>query len=131
MTAHQCKKSMIGLSVLLAGTCFAVCNCWVMWTQLQIRVVFAEDQVAIFDEMRTRTESSDVPTTIGYLEYVVSYYPSGTKQSKDSRLDRIVERARQNAIREMIEHLRTTTGKDLGEEPQQWIETLPNPRKAN
>jgi hypothetical protein len=44
---------------------------------------------------------------VTYLEYTLSYYPSGTKQTKDSRLDQVVERARQCAEREIIAILRS------------------------
>jgi hypothetical protein len=55
------------------------------------------------------------------LEYVVSYYPSGTKQTAGSRLDKIVERARQSTIREMISALRKRSGQDFGDDPQAWL----------
>src|SRR5438105_15566668 len=76
---------------------------------LTIHVSFADDQTEIFEEMRAKAVSAADPhEAAGYLEYAVNYYPSGTKQDSGSRLDRVVERARRSAIREIIAHLRTT-----------------------
>ena len=48
-------------------------------------------------------------------------YPSGTKQETGSRLDRIVERERGVAVRDIVAHLRTKTGEDL-ESSEAWIQ---------
>jgi hypothetical protein len=87
-----------------------------------VRIALAEEQTAIFDEMRDQARDAPPSRAVGYLEYAVSYYPSGTKQATGSRLDRIVERARGSAVREMIAVLRQKTGQDLGDDPQRWIE---------
>jgi hypothetical protein len=86
-----------------------------------IRIAFAEEQTAIFDEMRDKARDASPSQAIGYLEYALNYYPSGTKQVAGSRLDQVVERARGNAVREMIVALRQKSGKDLGDDPQRWI----------
>jgi hypothetical protein len=66
-----------------------------------VQIAFADEQTAIFDQMTRQTEES--PTVdLGYLEYTLSYYPSGTKQTKGSSLDRVVERARCCAVQEII-----------------------------
>ena len=61
---------------------------------------------------------------VSYLEYALWYYPSGTKQTKSSRLDRVVERARRCAVREIIAILRSRTGRDFGDDPRRWIDGL-------
>jgi hypothetical protein len=91
-----------------------------------VQIAFADEQTAIFEQMRRQTVES-AAVDVGYLEYTLSYYPSGTKQTKGSRLDRVVERARQGAMREIIAILRSRTGLDLGKEPQRWIEGLRAP----
>jgi hypothetical protein len=65
---------------------------------------------------------SDVANAASDLEYVVGYYPSGSKQEAGSRLDRIVERQRSLAAGAVIAHLRVKTGEDLGENPDPWIQ---------
>jgi hypothetical protein len=103
------------------------------WTFLQlgattVLVAFAEEQTRVCEEMRRQVTESlaleppDVKKAVGSLEYAYHYYPSGTKQTKDSRLDRIVERARRSCVREIIEMLRVSTGEDLGDSPDPWIE---------
>lgn len=89
----------------------------------RIHIAFADDQTAIFEQMRRQVAQSN-SADVQSLEYVVSYYPSGTKQSADTPLDRVVERARQSAIREIIAILRTRTYKDFGDDPKRWIEGL-------
>jgi len=88
-----------------------------------IQIAFADEQTAIFEEMRTETANS-AAVDARYLEYALRYYPSGMKQTKGSTLDRVVERARQCALREIMAILRSRTGKDFGDDPQQWIEGL-------
>ncbi len=88
-----------------------------------VQIAFADEQTAIFDEMRRQTEESSA-VDVGYLEYTLSYYPSGTKQTRGSSLDRVVERARQCAVREIIGILRSRTLKDFGDDPTRWIEGL-------
>lgn len=88
---------------------------------LKIRVAFASEQIKIFDEMRTRALTSDPAGAAGCLDYVVGYYPSGSKQETGSRLDRLVEHERTLAARDIVAYLRTKTGEDLGESPGAWI----------
>ena len=89
---------------------------------LSIRVAFAEEQTAIFDEMRAKAVAADPTKAVEYLEYAVNYYPSGSKQVQGSRLDLVVERARESSVREILAELRVKTGKDLGDAPHTWIE---------
>lgn len=92
---------------------------------INIRISLAREQTAIFDDMRESLEkSADPMQQVEFLESAVGYYPSGTKQVAGSSLDRIVERARQNAVRDMITTLRARTGEDFGDDPKQWIEGL-------
>ncbi len=91
---------------------------------LRVRIALADEQTAIFDDMRVKAEPADAAKALDYLEYALRYYPSGTKQTEGSQLDRIVERARQNALREIIAGLRVKTGKNLGDDPQRWLDEL-------
>jgi hypothetical protein len=88
-----------------------------------MRVCFAEDQTRIFEEMRSKALTSDNSEAVHCLQYVIDYYPTGTKQISGSPLDQTVERARVRATADIIAHLRTSTGKDLGSSPEPWIQT--------
>ena len=105
----------VGLAIL-CGSFF--------WSRglLTIRVAWASEQTEIFDEMRTRALTSDSAGAAGCLEYVVGYYPSGSKQETGSRLDRMVEHQRALATRDIVAYLRTKTGEDLGVSPEVWIQ---------
>jgi hypothetical protein len=114
------------LTIALAVTCVGLlilCGS-LFWSHgwLTIRVAWASEQTKIFDDMRTQALQSDAAGAAGCLEYVVGYYPSGSKQETGSRLDRMVERERTLAARDIVAYLRTKTGEDLGESPETWIQ---------
>ena len=116
------KRLTIALGVVCIG--LVILYGRLVWTNglLKIRVAFASEQTQIFDDMRTRALQSDAAGAAGCLEYVVGYYPSGTKQQTGSRLDRIVERQRAFVVRDIVAYLRSKTGEDLGESPEAWIQ---------
>jgi hypothetical protein len=89
---------------------------------LKIRVAFASGQTKNFDEMRTKALQSDAMGAADCLNYIVNYYPSGSKQETGARLDSMVERERVFAERDIIAHLRAKTGEDLGQSPGAWIQ---------
>jgi len=92
----------------------------------QIEIAFAFANVKIFEEITISTEENVDPYEIsGYLSYVIWYYPSGTRQKKDSPLDKMIEMDRSHAIKNIITRLRVVTGKDLGSDPQKWIAEYP------
>jgi hypothetical protein len=43
-----------------------------------------------------------------------------------TELERIVARERTAAIKDLMAHLRATTGQDLGDDPQKWIKEFAN-----
>ncbi|MGN6386720.1 MAG: hypothetical protein ACTHMT_10830 [Verrucomicrobiota bacterium] len=97
---------------------------WLGWqyAELRMRVTFADEQTRIFDEMRAEAlRAKQVTNIAGSLRYTFNYYRSGSKQLEGSNLDQIVERHRVCAMRDIIDHLRTLTGEDLGESPEAWI----------
>jgi hypothetical protein len=95
-----------------------------------IRVSHANEQTHIFDEMiekatvASRQDPPNVRAAVSYLKYVNQYYPSGTKQTTGSQLDRIVERSRLNAERQIKDILRAATGSDFGEDVNDWVRAL-------
>src|SRR5262245_45870742 len=89
---------------------------------LRLRVALADEQTAIFEQMRAQALRSGPAEAAGCLDYAVNYYPSGTKQEAGSRLDRVVERHRVSAVRDIIAHLRSKTGQDHGDDPRAWVE---------
>lgn len=96
----------------------------VKYVALFFRVTLAEEQTKIFEDLRVQALQSPPEKAVEYLGGVVHYYPSGSKQVTGSRLDRIVEQARQSAVREILADLRARTGKDFGDDPQRWIDEL-------
>ena len=116
------KRLAIVLGIVCVG--FLVLSGFLFWSHgwLTIRVAWASEQTKIFDEMRTQALQSDPAGAVRCLDYVVGYYPSGSKQETGSRLDRMVERERKLAARDIVAYLRTQTGEDLGESPEAWIQ---------
>ena len=95
------------------------------WSSIQLS--FADEQTEIFADMAVKACDSlqqsppDVRAAVGYLQYAHNYYPSGTKQTSGSRLDRIVERSRLLAELRIIEMLKDATSKDFGTDAELWI----------
>lgn len=98
----------------------------VKYATLKLRVAFADGQVRIFEDMKATANATTDPRKLsGQLEYVVNYYPSGSKQVTGTQLDRVVEAARSNAIAAIIGRLRAATGKDLGNDSEKWLKEYP------
>lgn len=109
--------------ILAVGAFFFVTTLWYGWlySTLKIRTKFAEEQIRIFSEMSNRSMASTPADAAGCLDYVVNYYPSGSKQTRGSALDTLVEAQRKRAQLEIISVLRARTRDDLGQEPGPWI----------
>ncbi|HWN93900.1 MAG TPA: hypothetical protein VNT99_02610 [Methylomirabilota bacterium] len=122
MSIPSYKRLTIALGIVCV-LMLVLCGC-LFWNHgwLTIRVAWATEQINIFDEMRQRALQSDAADAAGCLAYVVSYYPSGSKQKTNSRLDRMVERDRVRVTRDILAYLRIKTGQDLGEHPEVWIQ---------
>lgn len=116
------KRSILFLNAVCIG--LVVLCCYLIWNygMLKIQVAFASEQTQIFEAMRVKSETSDVEEAASCLRYVVYYYPSGTKQKTGSQLDLIVERERALVVKDIIADLRVKTGKDLGDDPEAWIQ---------
>ncbi len=121
MSVSGYKRLTVALAVLCGLLALAFVSLFIASAPLKLRAAFASEQVHIFDEMRDKALHSDASGAAGCLEYVVNYYPSGTKQESGSRLDRMVESARGHSVREIVAYLRTKTGEDLGTDPEAWI----------
>jgi hypothetical protein len=121
MEFSRFKPLLPWIITLLLGTLLVVSL--IDYAVTRLHIAFADDQTAIFEQMRRQVAESN-SADVQCLQYVVTYYPSGTKQTTGTPLDRVVERARQSAIREIIATLRIRTGKDFGDNPKRWIERL-------
>jgi hypothetical protein len=109
--------ALLVLSLALAGYWFVRQGC------LHVQAALAEEQTLCFEEARDKALVSSRPEEIVLcIEGTLNYYPSGSKQTTGSHLDRMVERARRLAVDDMIRELRSKTGLDLGNDPQKWIE---------
>jgi len=122
MNIPASKRVTIGLIIAVFSLLVVCAKLFLDYSMLALRTEFASEQIATFDEMGTRALQSNVADAASSLRYASCYYPSGTKQIPGSRLDRLVERERSKVILAIIGHLRTRTGEDLGDAPEQWIE---------
>ena len=91
---------------------------------LEIRVGLAQEQVDVFYGCRDGALALDANTAdkVGYLEYVIGYYPPGTKQQSGSLLNKVVEQVRKDVGRQIITDLKGTSGLDYGTDPNAWIQ---------
>ena len=114
------KRLSLGLAALCA---VLLVGLFLAHSVRNMRVAFAEDQTRTVNEMLDRSlQSTDPGEIAGYLRCTCDCYPSGTKQVRGSRLDRIVERHRSLAVAGIIEHLKVVTGEDLGPDPKPWTD---------
>ena len=121
MSDFRRKYATVMLSIIAGGLVSLSGYLLVSYAEVSVRIAFAADMTDIFAEMRARALQGNVAEGAICLEYVVNYYPSGTKLDTGSRLDRIVERDRARAVADIIAHLRRQTGEDLGDDPGTWI----------
>ncbi len=121
MSISGSKRQTIFLVVACIG--LLVLSCALFWNYglLQLQVHFAGDQTRMIQMMRAEALQGGTANAADCLGVVVYYYPSGTKQATGSRLDRIVERERALAARDIIAYLRSKTGEDLGDNAYAWI----------
>jgi hypothetical protein len=121
MSVSGYKRLMVALAVLCGLLAVVSVALFIGYAPLKLRLALASEQIQVFDEMRAKALYANASGAAGCLEYVVNYYPSGTKQEPGSRLDRIVESARRQRIREILTYLLTRTGEELGTDPELWI----------
>ena len=98
--ASQNQRPLI-IALLCYGGLATVAAGWFGWRAVEsrLRIAFAEEQMQVFREMRDRAAQESHPETIqGLRQYVLDYYPSGTKQRPGTPLDRIVETTRQECL---------------------------------
>lgn len=122
MTILGYKRATVILSIVCVALFALSVSLFVGSAPLKLRLMMASEQVHIFEEMRSRALQGSPSEAASCLEYVVNYYPSGSKQVIGSQLDRLVEQARASATREILAYLRSKTGEDLGTDAEAWIE---------
>jgi hypothetical protein len=109
--------ALLVLALALAGYWF-VRHGW-----LHVQAALGEEQTLYFEQARDKALQSSRPEDIvPCIEGTLNYYPSGSKQTTGSHLDRMVERARRLAVDDMIGQLKRKTGLELGNDPTKWIE---------
>jgi hypothetical protein len=116
------RRAMI-LLVAFAG--IAGLFLW-QWLRLQAQIQSAAQQTRVFEEMRDIVQPTDIPQLVlpvpliaTYLKNVATHPP--LRKPDDSPLDEIVERSREDVMREIVAILRNRTPVDLGDDPQVWI----------
>ena len=87
-----------------------------------IHVELGKGQVEMFYRMKADALQSDsVERMIFCLDFIHTCYPSGTKQTKGTRMDSIVENVRTEVMGDIVSALRMKTGEDYGDDPVKWI----------
>ena len=89
---------------------------------MKISIAFGVDQIDVFDQMLIKAKNSEDPRKIcEFFDYVISHYPSRTKQEKHTKLNHIVKKHRSQTVELMIVRLENVTGQNLGADPQDWV----------
>jgi len=117
--------------------CAVVAWQYVRWVRLSIEVSFANEQTEIFAQMADgaseaiQREPPDIRAAVEFLDYTHGYYPSGSKQTSGSQLDKIVERSPLLAELRIIEILRVATEADFGTDVDAWVREFGNEAVAH
>lgn len=122
MTTETQRRLTIGLGVLSLILLALAVWLFAESAMLHFRVVMADGDTDIHAQMLEEARATKNPAKAAQcLSYLVSYYPSGSKQVAGSKLDRVVERCRRSSALVIIAHLRVLTSQDLGDKPEAWI----------
>jgi hypothetical protein len=83
MQNRRFSKGIAWLGVVLLG---AVAAYWLIdGAVTTLRIAQADEQTAVFEQMRDKAEEGEAEEAADCLSYTLSYYPSGTKQRRFSR----------------------------------------------
>lgn len=115
-------------SLISASLVIYSVNVTIKHFSLVLDVCFALEQVEVFHAVKEQIKSGNDnrKEIASQLNYIINYYPSGTKQEKGSRLDRIVESARKDVLEDLIIFLKGKLNEDYGSVPEKWVESLNN-----
>ena len=118
MATRMYSRAGCAITVVVFGlfVWFVVKHAILVW-----RMAHAETLTAHIEELREKAIQASPAEAAQELEIIIGFYPSGTVQVEGSPLDRMVERVRRSAIREIIAHLRAVTKEDLGDDPWPWV----------
>jgi hypothetical protein len=121
MTEIIKNKMIVVLSIALTLAIGFAAYTAMQYSLLLVRTEWAQEQVAIFADMRGKAVNAKPKDAVGYLKYTIEYYPSGTKQLSGSALDLMVEQVRFETVHQIIADLRSKTENSLGDDPENWI----------
>lgn len=99
-------------------------KCMYQHSRTVYELAIALGHVEIICESENVALKSEPKEAIKRLNYIVNYYPAGTRLRKGGRAEKIVEIVRNQAEKNIILHLKRITGKDYGDEPEIWIEKM-------
>jgi len=116
------RRGVIALAALACGAICLAVWCLVRYAALSVEVGLARERVQVIAYATDRALRGTPAEAAAHLEYVLGYYPPGQGRSAGAELDAIVETHRRVCTRQIIEHLKRTTGENLGDEPRAWIE---------
>ena len=109
------KRNTGRMIAISACVILGVAVAWLAYQlgEVTLQAAFAQEQVRVFYAMRDKAQSSSPVQAVESLEYAADYYPSGTKQTAESRLDRLVEAVRVDVCCQIMGELKTKTGQQI------------------
>ena len=107
------------LAAALGGSLFLLAIQFLGSMRRTVEVAYARKTFFHLLEHRDHALRSDVSEAAERLLWVSE--GTNTKQTPGSPLDQICTVQRTNVVRDIIAHLRSRTGDDLGDKPEPWI----------
>ena len=119
--------ALSGVIAVLAGLLLwsAYCN-----LLLQVETTLADGHAGELETLRDDALANTNVTKIAdTLRYMAIYYAPSDPEVLRKRHESLLGRVRRELIRDVIDHLRKLTGRDLGEDPALWVAAYAPPER--
>jgi hypothetical protein len=120
MTATQHKILSWAFGILSLVLLVALLVTFGRANRYRADVRYAHDIVGRFNSERDLAMKGELSETIQYLAQL--HFPEGQPSPFTASLSYFVETQRRRAVQDVIVYLRAKTAKDLGDEPEAWIQ---------
>lgn len=97
---------------------------------VEVETTLADEHARELETLRDHALASTNATEIvDTLRYMAIYYAPSDPEVLKKRHESLLRRVRRVLIREVIDHLRKLTGRDLGDDPAPWVAAYAPPEK--
>lgn len=124
------RKTVWALSLTVAV--LAVLLLWSLFrgALVEIETTLADEHARELETLRdSALASTNVTDAADTLRHIAIYYAPSDPEVLKKRYESLLRRVRRELIRDVIDHLRKLTGRDLGNDPAPWVAAYAPPEK--